>query len=256
LNTPSIEEPRLRNVEKFQPPYRVNEFPPGFAASLGREIVYHLATKSASLEGPEWEAMFARIVGADWKPSNVGLDDIVLADCAWGAKTVKHSSPFTANRVRLISGRNALAYSYDDTSDLKNADVQELGRKILTIYNSRVWAVRKKFRHLRTVVLIKGDELTETSVFEFETVAFNPEGYTWQWNENKNLEGCDSAGRHCFTWQPHGSQFTIMETVPEDRLRVRVKKPEPLAREIVLEAVGFNSEWVQVIHGEAQLGLD
>ena len=199
--------------------------------------------------------MFARIVSADWKPSNVGLDDIVLGDCAWGAKTVKHSSPFTANRVRLISGRNALVYSYDDTSDLKNADVQELGRKILAIYNSRVWAVRKKYRHLRTIVLIKGDELTETSVFEFETVAFNPEEYTWQWNENKNLEGCDSVGRHCFTWQPHGSQFTIMETVPEDRLRVRVKKPEPLAREVVLDAVGFNSEWVQVIRGERSLDL-
>jgi hypothetical protein len=200
--------------------------------------------------------MFARIVGADWKPSNVGLDDIVLGDCAWGAKTVKHSAPFTANRVRLISGRNALVYSYDDTSDLKSADVQEMGRKILMIYNSRVWAVRKKYRHLRTVVLIKGDDLTETSVFEFETVAFNPDEYTWRWNENKNLEGCDGAGRHCFTWQPHGSQFTIMETVPEDRLRVRVKKPEPLAREVVLDAVGFNSEWVQIVRGEAQLGLD
>ena len=27
-------------------------------------------------------------VGAEWKPSNVGLDDVVLDNCCWGAKTV------------------------------------------------------------------------------------------------------------------------------------------------------------------------
>lgn len=241
-----MEEPRLRTVEKFKPPYPLNEFPSGFALNLGKEIVYHLATKSAALEGPEWEAMFARLIGADWKPSNVGLDDIVLGDCAWGAKTVKNPRPFTTAKVRLISGRNAPIYSFD-TTDVRKADVQELGKQILSIYNSRVWAVRKKYRHLRTVVLIKGDDLTDLSVFEFETVALNEGDFTWGWNKNKNLEGCDSSGNHCFTWQPHGSQFTIVESVPKSRLRIEVKRPAPLPRDLVLTHVGFDANWVRTI---------
>jgi len=33
---------------------------------------------------------------------------------------------------------------------------------------------------------------------------------------NDNLEGYDRSGdAHVFTWQPHGSQFTIIENVPE-----------------------------------------
>ncbi len=241
-----MDEPRLRTVEKFRPPYNLNEFPAGFAASLGREIVYHLATKSPALEGPEWEAIFARIIGAEWKPSNVGLDDIVLGDCAWGAKTVKNASPFSVGKIRLISGRNAPIYSFD-TTDVRKADIQELGDQILSIYNTRVWAVRKRYRLLRTVVLIKGEDLTEVAVYEFETVAFNSAEFRWKWNLNGNLVGCDANQRHCFTWQPHGSQFTIIEIVPKTRLRIRVKVPPALPREVVLREVGFEPSWVQVI---------
>ena len=71
-------EPRLRTVEKHEPPYRLNQFPTDFPLKLGRELVYHLVTSTPSLEGTTWEAIFARLIGADWKPSNVGLDDVVL----------------------------------------------------------------------------------------------------------------------------------------------------------------------------------
>lgn len=59
------------------------------------------------LEGTDWEQIFARLIGARWKPSNVGLDDVLLEQTAWGAKTVKNDNPATASRVRLISGRNS-----------------------------------------------------------------------------------------------------------------------------------------------------
>lgn len=46
--------------------------------TLAQNIVYMMATKqSMSLEGNEWEQIFAECVGAEWKPSNVGLDDVV-----------------------------------------------------------------------------------------------------------------------------------------------------------------------------------
>lgn len=54
------------------------------------------------------------------------------------------------------------------------------------------------------------------------------------------------TGEHCFTWQPHGSQFTIVEEVPEECLIIRVKQPEKLDKNTVLQALGFDKSWVTV----------
>ena len=79
--------PRLRTVEKYKPPYPLNKFPKEFPLNLGRELVYLLASRGTTrLEGPDWEEIFARLVGAQWKPSNVGLDDVILQQTAWGSK--------------------------------------------------------------------------------------------------------------------------------------------------------------------------
>ena len=70
--------PRLRNVEKYHPKYPLNKFPEDFAIKLGTEIVYILATRpEPRLEGSDWEEIFARCIGANWTPSNVGLDYVV-----------------------------------------------------------------------------------------------------------------------------------------------------------------------------------
>lgn len=240
--------PRLRSVEKYAPPYPLNAFPADFPVGLGREIVYLLATRNnARLEGNDWEEIFASIVGADWKPSNVGLDDVVLEQTAWGAKTVKNRRPSTAQRVRLISGRNSPIFSYGDTA-ITQCEPNELGGKILEIWNERVAAIRKLYRHLRTVVLIKSNDLLELAVFEVETVLYPPDQFVWQWNDNENLEGLTRDSRiHKFTWQPHGSQFTIIEDVPSDRLALRVKAPEKLNKGDIISAVNFDPSWVEVI---------
>lgn len=100
----SKKSPKLRTVNKSLPPYPLNEFPKEFPYTLGRELVYLLASKGkAILEGPEWEAIFAICIGAEWKPSNVGLDDVILGNTAWGAKTVKATNPSKQKKVRLIS---------------------------------------------------------------------------------------------------------------------------------------------------------
>ena len=102
--------PRLRTVDKVKPPYRLNNFPPDFGYNIAKEIVYLLATKGKpNLEGQEWEEIFAIGIGAKWKPSSVGLDDVCLGSCAWSAKTVK-GNPQTQKTVRLISGRNSQMY--------------------------------------------------------------------------------------------------------------------------------------------------
>lgn len=240
--------PRLRTVEKYNPPYLLNKFPAGFAMNLGKEIIYFLASRGTPrLEGTDWEEIFARIIGATWKPSNVGLDDIILEQCAWGAKTVKNKRPFSVSKIRLISGRNSAAYSFGDDR-VKGIDPNEMGCKILSIYNERVAGIRKKFKHLRTVVLVKSDDLLEVSAFELETVMHDPKAFWWQWNDHDNLEGyliVDDV--HVFTWQPHGSQFTIIEKVPEYRVGIRIKQPPRLDKDEVLRALKFDESWVEVV---------
>jgi len=239
--------PKLRSVEKFKPPYPLNKFPSQFPLLLGKEIIYLLATReSARLEGEDWEEIFAGIIGAEWKPSNVGLDDVVLEQCAWGAKTVKTKTPSKAKQVRLISGRNSPTYSYGET-DITKIRPSELGQQIVEIWNERVSAVKRQYKHLRTVVLIKSNDLLEVSVFEFETLRFDAQLYKWKWNRRKNLEGFDRSGSHKFTWQPHGSQFTIIEEVPATRLALQIRRPSILDKASVLKTLRFDPSWVKIL---------
>lgn len=241
--------PRLRMVDKVKPPYPLNQFPPDFGQKVGREIVYFLATKpTPTLEGSEWEQIFASCIGAEWKPSNVGLDDITLGVYAWGAKTVKSSHPHKVATVRLISGRNSPAYSYSQYN--LNANPQELGNAVLGIWNARVEAVRARFSHLRTVVLIKSNDLTELTIFEFETAFYPPENFIWKRNQRGNLEGYERTKNiHRFTWQPHGSQFTIIESVPNECLLIKIKLPRKIEiqKNEILKAINYSDEWISVI---------
>ncbi|MDR2191634.1 MAG: hypothetical protein LBO62_01965 [Endomicrobium sp.] len=239
--------PKLRTVEKYKPLYPLNKFPKNFALNLGKEIVYLLSTRaSPRLEGTDWEEIFARIINAKWKPSNVGLDDIVFEQTAWGAKTVKNAKPSKVSKIRLISGRNSPIYSFGD-KEITNAEPNNLGEKILSIYNERVTAIRKLYKHLRTIVLIKSDDLLETSVFEFETITYQPQEYRWKWNENNNLVGYNKSELHAFTWQPHGSQFTIIENVPKDRLSIRIKEPPILKMDDVFKTIKFDESWIEIL---------
>jgi len=240
--------PKLRTVEKYKPPYPLNKFPKSFALNVGREIVYLLASRGTHrLEGQDWEEIFARLIGAKWKPSNVGLDDILLQQTAWGAKTVKSIKPFMAKKVRLISGRNSPVYSFGDRQ-VSERDPNELGEKALTIWNERVAGIRKLYKHLRTVVLVKSDDLIEVSVFEFDTIFYQTDNYSCKWNKKNNLEGFSKDNnQHTFTWQPHGSQFTIIEEVPDDRLSIRIKKPPELDRAAFLKTIKFDKSWVEII---------
>lgn len=79
----SLKKPKLRRVQKYSPPYVLNRFPPTFALNLGKEIVYLLASKGKPvLEGSDWEEIFANCIDASWRPSNIGLDDVVKHQCA------------------------------------------------------------------------------------------------------------------------------------------------------------------------------
>lgn len=242
-------EPRLRTVKKATAPFDLNKFPSKFVDTFAKEIVYMMATKSAmSLEGNEWEQIFAQCVGADWKPSNVGLDDVVLDNCCWGAKTVFGTNNLDKQKtVRLISGRNSPTYSYG-IDKITSEDPDEIGKMVLDIWNERVSAVRKVFKFVRTVVLVKSKDYSNYLIFEYDTIRYDPELYSFSWNERNNLEGYDKAtGEHKFTWQPSGSQFTIIENIPEKRLHLSIKKPVQVDKETILKAVEFDSSWYRIV---------
>ena len=243
------QSPKLRTVNKSVAAFPLNEFPKDFPFLLGKELIYLLASKGKSeLEGSDWESIFASCIGADWKPSNVGLDDVIMGNTAWGAKTVKATKPSTQKKVRLISGRNSPIYSFGERIDTK-ANPNTVGSLILDIWNERVSAIREKFKHLRTVVLIKSGDLSEVVVFEFETIRYDNELFKWEWNKNNNLVGSEKkSGEHRFTWQPHGSQFTILEDVPETSLVINIKQPKTLDKEKILTALGFDKSWITVTH--------
>ncbi|UML81102.1 hypothetical protein [Leptospira kirschneri] len=146
----------------------------------------------------------------------------------------------------MISGRNSPAYSFGE-SKIKEVEPNKLGEQILDIWNERVSSVREKFKHVRTVVLIKSNSLEEVVVFEYETLRYDPDLFSWKWNNNENLEGhLKSNEKHKFTWQPHGSQFTIVEEVPDDSLIINIKNPPKLDKETVLKGINFDKSWVKV----------
>lgn len=242
-------EPRLRTVNKATAPFPVNQFPNSFVDILAQNLVYMMATKqNMSLEGNEWEQIFAECIGADWKPSNVGLDDIVLDNCCWGAKTVFGQTDIEhQEKVRLICGRNAITYSFG-VDNYSKVDTDELGRMVLQIWNERVSAVRQIFKFVRTVVLVKSKDYRDYLIFEFDTVRYDPELYFFKWNKRGNLEGFEKeSGQHRFTWQPGGSQFTIIERVPQERLHISVKPPDQIDKATILKAVGFDKSWCEII---------
>jgi len=240
--------PKLRTVHKSVSAFPLNEFPKEFPFLLGKELIYLLASKGLpSIEGSEWERIFATCIGAEWKPSNVGLDDVVMGNTAWGAKSIKAKRPSKKKDVRLISGRNSPNYSFNERSD-QNADPELIGKLVLEIWNERVSAIREKYKHLRTVVLIKSNDLSEVVVFEFDTIRYDHELYNWEWNKEKNLIGTQKkTGKHCFTWQTHGSQFTIFEDIPEKSMVIKLKRPQTLDKEQILLAMGFDKSWVTVV---------
>lgn len=241
--------PKLRNVNKSEPAFPLNVFPKEFPYLLGKELIYLLASRGKpELEGSDWEDIFAKCIRAEWKPSNVGLDDVVFGNTAWGAKTVKSRNPANQRKVRLISGRNSPVYSFGETIDT-TAEPNLVGKHILDIWNERVSSIRKKYKHLRTIVLVKSNDLSEVLVFEFETIRYDSSLYQWEWNKNDNLIGYEiTTGEHLFTWQTHGSQFTIIENVPNKTLVIKIKQPPILNKDQILEALGFDKSWITVIH--------
>ena len=241
-----MEHPKLRDSKKlhFKELYPCNEIPDGIIRKVARHFVYLLCTGRKDITGTDWGDAFADAIGGRHLDSPVGIADVVREEMAWSMKTVKHTNPFTAKTVRLISGRCSPDYSYGITDP--HEDIEKTGRAVLGIWNERVNIAEDSYKHLRSTVLVRSNDLLSYCLFEEEAHRFRTSDYTWHVNPNGNLVGKGSDGETYFTWQPHGSQFTIHTTVPSSAVKFTIKKPPLITKDEILSSIAFDESWIQI----------
>lgn len=239
--------PRLRDSKRLSTKtlYPLNIIPPEMITRMGGYLVYLLYIGRKDITGSDWGDVFADSIGGTHLDSPVGIADVIFEKNCWSAKTVKIPDPFSASKVRLISGRCSPDYSYGITDPHK--DVQKTGEAVLNIWNERINIATDHYSNVRTAVLIRSYDCLSYRLFEEDTQRFRTTDYHWKVNPNGNLIGLDRNGRHCFTWQPHGAQFTIHTEVPESAIKFQIKQPPSISKQDVLKIVEFDESWVQII---------
>ena len=239
--------PRLRDSKHLTTKslYPLNVIPPEIITKIGGYLVYLLYIGRKDVSGNDWGDAFADSIGGIHLDSPVGIADVVLDKNCWSAKTVKVKDPFSISNVRLISGRCSPDYSYGITDPHK--DVQKTGEAVLNIWNERINIATDHYSSVRTAVLVRSYDCLSYRLFEEDTQRFRTTDYHWEVNANGNLIGLDRNGRVCFTWQPHGSQFTIHTEVPESAIKFQIKQPPTISKADVLKVVEFDESWVHII---------
>ena len=215
--------------------------------AIGRQLVHRLAIGHADVAGDDFGTIFARAVDGEHRSSPLGIADVVANGTAWSVKTVKTVKarrPGEQRRVRLISGRNSPDFSLG-ISDPRH-DPAATGRAVLAVWNARLDESLDHHDNLRIAVLLRNMAQQVFALFECPATPFPADDYGWSFNARGNLEGRDKAtGAHCFTWQPHGSQFTILRPVPGSARRFSINRAVPLvAPEHVLRLVRYDPGWI------------
>ncbi|UTC67859.1 MULTISPECIES: hypothetical protein [unclassified Treponema] len=241
------QHPKLRDSKRLTTKelYPLNIFPNNLITEIGSYFVYLLYIGRTDITGADWSNAFAQAIKGMHLDSPVGIADVVLNKNCWSMKTVKNPSPFSAKNIRLISGRCSPDYSYGITDPHK--DVQKTGEAVLGIWNERVNIANDHYSQLRTSILVRSNDLLSYSLFEEETLRYRTTDYHWDVNKNGNLIELDKRERLCFTWQPHGSQFTIHTEIPDSAVKFTIKQPPKLERKDILEKIHFDNSWITII---------
>ncbi|MBQ6156898.1 MAG: hypothetical protein IJK22_09885 [Bacteroidales bacterium] len=244
-----MEHPKLRDSKRLltREPYPINEIPDSIVRLIGKKFVYMLCIGRKDLTGDDWGNVFAEAIGGEHLQSPIGIADVVYDKMAWSMKTVKNSNPHRVEAtVRLISGRCSPDYSYGITDP--HEDIEKTGRAVLNIWNERVNIAQDYYNPLRTSVLVRSNDLLSYTLFEEENHRYVANQYRWEENNNGNLIGIDlETGDIRFTWQPHGSQFTIHTRVPKNAVKFIIKQPPILDVEETLRQIHYNDNWVEIL---------
>jgi hypothetical protein len=224
------------------PLYPLSLLPKDLVFNICEQLTYIQAVGNTDLSGELWESLFATSTNGIQIKSSVGIIDVVKDNQAWSIKTVKNKNITNLSSVRIISGRNNITYSYKIENPFD--DITLTGKCVLEIYNKRVLKAQSQHNTVRTSILIRSNDLSEFIIFEVDTKPYNPDEYFWTKNKNGNLEGKDKNGLHVFTWQPNGSQFTIIYQIPKENTFFKLKKPKKLDFKGIMKMTGFNKDWI------------
>ena len=209
--------------------------------------MHRLSTGHSDVTGDDFGTIYANAIGGNHRESPLGIADVVMNGSAWSVKTVKKEKPFGQTKVRLISGRNSPNYSQGIENPHK--DLNATGRAVLEVWNARVSEALNEYNGLRIAVLIRDMSKREFVLFEEDATHFDINKYEWTKNNRDNFEGKDrNTGKHKFTWQPHGSQFTIIRYVPASAIKFRINQfPPTITCENVLKAIGYEDSWIEIL---------
>lgn len=239
--------PKLRDAKKLttQTLYPLNVFPKDIITKIGSYMVYLIYIGRKDVSGNDWGDAFASAIDGTHLDSPVGIADVVKGKNCWSMKTVKANDPFNQKSVRLISGRCSPDYSYGITDP--HADVEKTGEAVLNIWNERINIATDHYSRVRTGILVRSYDLLSYRLFEEETIRYRTTDYHWEVNPNGNLIGLDHNNKLCFTWQPHGAQFTIHTEIPDEAVKFVVKKPPQITKEDVLKNIEFDESWITIL---------
>ncbi len=246
--------PRLKGRSRRRSgPYPLGEFPASLATQIGRHIVHRLAVGNANITGDDFGGIFASAISGTHRQSPLGIADVTWNGCAWSVKTVQAAHPFTQKLIRVISGRNSPVYS-SGISD-PYADIQATGAAVLDVWNARLNESLNDHDDLRIFIMIRNMSTLEFTLMELEAVRYVASEYIWRRNKQGNLEGFDvEGGAHRFTWQPHGSQFTVLHRVPASAYRFRITRtPGTIEERQVLSLIGFDESWIEPVPAPLRL---
>ena len=242
-----MQPPKLRDTKKRKNTelYPIGDFPQTVIYEISRWLIYNFAVGKSNISGEDWGDIFAKAIDGTHLSSPVGLADVVIDGQSWSVKSVQNNNPHSCKELRVISGRNSPDYSYGIKNP--NEDIQATGNAVLGIWNERINIALDQFDFLRTAILIRNVNTLEFTLFEEETRKYVTNEYKWKINKNGNFEGFDkTTNKHKFTWQPHGSQFTIKYTVPTSAIKFQIRRPPILDFEKTMEQIGFDETWVSI----------
>jgi hypothetical protein len=239
---------RLRgNKTRLHGAWPLGSFPRKVIVGVGRQMVHRMAIGLSDITGDDFGTIFANAIEGVHRESPLGIADVLLNGNAWSVKTIKAKSPFEQKNVRLISGRNSPDYSLGIENP--HTDLQATGKAILAVWNSRINESLSEHDDLRIAVLIRNFESKEFVLFEENANRYAADDFVWKKNDRGNFEGHDKAtDEHCFTWQPHGAQFTIIRHVPGSAIKFFINRNAPLIEaEHILRLAKFEESWVEIV---------
>lgn len=243
-----MQRPKLKDNQGKAPYelYPLGQMPDNIIYNMSKWLTYSFAIGKSDINGEDWGDIFAKAVEGEHLSKPLGLADVIYEGMAWSVKSVKASNPHKQKKIRLISGRNSPDFSYNVTDP--HEDIQYTGSMVLSIWNERVNIAKERYEPLRTSVLVRNFNTLEFVLFEHEASRYNTSEFEWRENRKGNLEGHNIAtGVHQFTWQPHGSQFTILCDIPLSAKKFKIKRPPVLDFDETMTKIGFDESWVTIL---------